>query len=229
MLRFSNSTFSLFISYEGLMLSLTYVGKMIILIWQTSADRLWISEYPVVRNKIFTSLKKEKEKEKKELKTRNHWFTKIISYSQICYLQFIILHYFRAKGGCNDCWQFTLEPDHQTYFSFFRTMVISLIRFLRFFTVDKPNCFSSSSFPKLDLWSLLISFIFDNKDMKERTCDTRQEELMAVHQKSPENWNDKCLGVLVWKKQSNNSYTSLTEGKVITADFRRWSMANIQP
>lgn len=64
MLRFSNSTFSLFISYEGLMLSLTYVGKMIILIWQRSADRLWISEYPVVRNKIFTSLKKEKEKEK---------------------------------------------------------------------------------------------------------------------------------------------------------------------
>ena len=108
-------------------------------------------------------------------------------------------------------------------------MVISLIRFLRFFTVDKPNCFSSSSFPKLDLWSLLISFIFDNKDMKERTCDTRQEGLMAVQQKSPENWNDKCLGVLVWKKQSNNSYTSLTEGKVITADFRRWSMANIQP
>lgn len=210
MLRFSNSTFSFFISYEGLMLSLTYVGKMIILIWQTSADRLWISEYPVVRNKIFTSLKKKREK--KELKTRNHWFAKIISYSQICYLQFIILHYFRAKGGCNNCWQFTLEPDYQTYFSFFRTMVISLIRFLRFFTVDKPNCFSSSSFPKLDLWSLLISFIFDNKDMKERTCDTRQEELMAVHQKSPENWNDKCLGVLVWKKQSNNSYTSLTEG-----------------
>ena len=53
------------------MLSLTYVGKMIILIWQTSADRLWISEYPVVRNKIFTSLKKKK-KEKNELKTRNH-------------------------------------------------------------------------------------------------------------------------------------------------------------
>lgn len=217
MLRFSNSTFSFFISYEGLMLSLTYVGKMIILIWQTSADRLWISEYPVVRNKIFTSFKKKKER-KKWIKNQESLIYK--NYQLLANLLFAI-HYFRLFP-CP-------EPDHQTYFSFFRTMVISLIRSLRFFTVDKPNCFSSSSFPKLDLWSLLISFIFDNKDMKERTCDTRQEELMAVHQKSPENWNDKCLGVLVWKKQSNNSYTSLTEGKVITADFRRWSMANIQP
>lgn len=83
------------------MLSLTYVGKMIILIWQTSADRLWISEYPVVRNKIFTSLKKKKRK--KGIKNQESLIYKNISYSQICYLQFIILHYFRAKGGCNNC------------------------------------------------------------------------------------------------------------------------------
>lgn len=71
------------------MLSLTYVGKMIILIWQTSADRLWISEYPVVRNKIFTSLKKKKGK--KGIKNQESLIYK--NYQLLANLLFAI-HYF---------------------------------------------------------------------------------------------------------------------------------------
>ena len=85
------------------MLSLTYVGKMIILIWQTSADRLWISEYPVVRNKIFTSLEKKKRKKKRNQKPGIIDLQKLSVTRKFVICNSLVFYFIRAKGGCNNC------------------------------------------------------------------------------------------------------------------------------